>query len=206
MQVDIGADDPLVDQDYYLSRMDLSLGDLELGQVNMLIPAALLELDGLRSKSAADSENSTPPSEQVIVEREKTGKVGGQTIQQEDLHSLDILVVGDDENEAAKIVKVLEDARYSVRRLTFKDNLHNYIPGNLKAIYLVMRDVNEQAFGVAIKVSSACSVPLIAAGPDWTRTKVIKAVKYGVRDIILTPASEGDLQENLQNNLLKLAA
>ncbi len=46
----------------------------------------------------------------------------------------------------------------------------------MKAIYLVMQDVNEQAFGVAIKVSSACSVPLIAAGPDWTRTKVIKAV------------------------------
>lgn len=206
MKVDIGADDPLADQDYYLSRMDLSLGNHDLGQVNMLIPAALLELDGLRPKSAAAVENNISLSEQVVVDQEKTAMGGGQTIQQEDLHSLDILVVGDDDNEAAKIVKVLENAKYSVGRLTFKDNLHNYIPGNLKAIYLVMRDVNEQAFGVAIKVSSACSVPLIAAGPDWTRTKVIKAVKYGVRDIILTPASEGDLLENVQNNLFKLAA
>jgi hypothetical protein len=35
---------------------------------------------------------------------------------------------------------------------------------------------------------------------------VIKAVKYGVRDILLTPASEADIEENVNNNLLELAA
>jgi hypothetical protein len=93
-----------------------------------------------------------------------------------------------------------------VKLLSFKDNVHKYIPGQLKAIYLVMRDVNEQAFGMAIKVSAAASLPLIAAGPGWTRTKVIKAVKYGVRDILLTPASKEDIEENITNNLMSLAA
>ena len=74
------------------------------------------------------------------------------------------------------------------------------------AVYLVMREVNEQAFGVAIKVSSSCSVPLIAAGPAWTKSKVFKAVKYGVRDILLTPASREDIEENVAKNLVKLAA
>ena len=90
--------------------------------------------------------------------------------------------------------------------LGFKDNIHNYIPGELKAIYLVMKDVDEQAFGTAIKISSACSVPLIAAGPGWTKTKVIKAVKYGVRDILLIPATGEEIKENVSANLLKLAA
>jgi ActR/RegA family two-component response regulator len=35
---------------------------------------------------------------------------------------------------------------------------------------------------------------------------VIKAVKYGVNDILLTPASVEDIQESLQNNLMQMAA
>jgi hypothetical protein len=49
-------------------------------------------------------------------------------------------------------------------------------------------------------------VPLIAAGPGWTKSKVFKAVKYGVSDILLTPASGGDVEENVRNNMIKLAA
>lgn len=206
MKVDIAADKPIPDQDYYLSRMDLTLGDAALGKVNLLFPADLLQLSGLRPGSVADEEKEqTAASGQRALDEEKTGSRSVQKVAKNEQRSLDILVVGDDEPEVEKIAAVLDNAGYFVKTLSFKDNLHNYIPGNLRAIYLVMRDVNEQAFGVAIKVSSACSVPLIAAGPGWTRTKVIKAVKYGVRDILMTPAAEGDITENVNNNLLELA-
>ncbi|GAB6192683.1 hypothetical protein [Desulfocastanea catecholica] len=207
MKVDIAADKPMPDQDYYLSRMDLTLGDAALGKVNLLIPAALLQFSGARWGDVPVGEKEeTAVIGQAASGQDKTGSRSAPKIERNDLESLDILVVGDDEPEVGKIAAVLGNAGYFVKTLTFKDNLHNYIPGNLRAIYLVMHDVNEQAFGVAIKVSSACSVPLIAAGPAWTRTKVIKAVKYGVRDILLTPASEGDITENVNNNLLELAA
>ena len=101
---------------------------------------------------------------------------------------------------------VLARADFKVRKLSFKNNVNDYISDNLKAIFLVMHEVDEQAFGVAIKISSSCSVPLIAAGAAWTRSKVIKAVKYGVNDILLTPATEQDIQEKIDNNLVKLAA
>lgn len=207
MNVDIAADKPIPDQDYYLSRMVLTLGDTALGKVNLLFPAELLQLSGLRPGSVPVGEKEqTAAIGQAAFDQEKIDSRSAQKIERNALKSLDILVVGDDETEVEKIAAVLGNAGYYVKTLSFKDNLHNYIPGNLRAIYLVMRDVNEQAFGVAIKVSSACSVPLIAAGPGWTRTKVIKAVKYGVRDILLTPASEGDITENVNNNLLELAA
>lgn len=207
MKVDIAADKPIPDQDYYLSRMDLTLGEAALGKVNLLFPAELLQLSGLRSGSVPVGEKEeTAAIGQAASDQEKTGSRSAQKIAKNDLESLDILVVGDDEPEVEKIAAVLGNAGYFVKTLSFKDNLHNYIPGNLRAIYLVMRDVNEQAFGVAIKVSSACSVPLIAAGPGWTRTKVIKAVKYGVRDILLTPVSKEEITEHVNNNLLELAA
>ncbi len=50
-------------------------------------------------------------------------------LKENDLQSLDILVVGDDEVEAAKIVKVARECWILGKKLTFKDNLHNYIPG-----------------------------------------------------------------------------
>lgn len=209
MKVEISADTPFPDQDYYLSRMDMSLGELQLGKINILFPAQLLQLGGLRPGNEATeqgAEKAQSSVAQVPGEQKKSETGNKQSVDGNNLNTLDILVVGDDEAEAAKIADVLGRSGYAVKKLSFKDNLHNYIPGNLKAIYLVMRDVNEQAFGVAIKVSSACSLPLIAAGPDWTRTKVIKAVKYGVRDILLTPALEEDIVENVNNNLLELAA
>ena len=207
MKVDIDSDEPIADQDYYLSRMDLRLDDLDLGKVNMLFPADLLQLSGLRHESSTGGqEESVSSIGQSQADQSRNGQEDYQEREKNDLKTLDILVVGDDEMEAAKIAGVLVRSGYSVKELSFKDNLNNYIPGNLKAIYLVMNDVNEQVFGVAIKVSSACSVPLIAAGPGWTRTKVIKAVKYGVRDILLTPASKEDIEENVHNNLFELAA
>ncbi|MCP4343713.1 MAG: chemotaxis protein CheX [Desulfobulbaceae bacterium] len=210
MKVDIGADEPIADEDYYLSRMDLTLGDLELGKINILFPASLLQLSGLRPGSIVEEESVSSieldPAGHESIGHESIGLERGQDGADNGLQTPDILVVGDDEQEAAKITDVLGQLGYLVKNLSFKDNLHNYIPGNLRAVYLVMQDVNEQAFGVAIKVSSACSVPLIAAGPGWTRTKVIKAVKYGVRDILLTPASQEDIEENVNNNLLELAA
>ncbi|OGR20035.1 MAG: hypothetical protein A2X81_11640 [Desulfobacterales bacterium GWB2_56_26] len=195
MKVELEADEPFPNDEYYLSTMELSIDETILGKVNVLFPLELLQLEGLRTKQEPVEEEVADDAPHSAGEPPETQPA-----------SPDILLVGDDEAEAGKIGQVLGEMGYSVKLLTFKDNIHNYIPGQLKAIYLIMKEVNEQAFGAAIKVSSACSLPLIAAGPGWTRTKVIKAVKYGVRDILLTPAARKDIEENVTNNLMRLAA
>lgn len=211
MKVDPEADEPFPNDEYYLSTMDLSMEDNVFGKVNVIFPLELLQLEGLRAgqKMADDAVSADTVAVKELSPRQESGRSAapepiGQPVQQP--VSPDILLIGDDEAEAGKIASVLNGMGFSVKSLSFKDNVHNFIPGQLKAIYLVMKDVNEQAFGVAIKVSSACSLPLIAAGPGWTRTKVIKAVKYGVLDILLTPAAKEDIEENVTNNLLRLAA
>jgi chemotaxis protein CheY-P-specific phosphatase CheC len=196
MKVDIGSADPFPDGHYYLCRADLVLGDDALGKVNMLFPLPVLDLEGLAA--VGDGDNEAIESAQDVPQPSAKQEYKNATP--------DILLIGDDEIELAKMADILCNMEFGVKTLSFKDNVHNYIPGELKAIYLVMKDVNEQAFGAAIKISSSCTLPLIAAGPGWTRSKVIKAVKYGIRDILLTPASKTDIEENVTNNLLKLAA
>jgi chemotaxis protein CheY-P-specific phosphatase CheC len=193
MKVDIASASPFDNGSYYLSSSELSIGATTCGKINVVFPLALLDLEGLLAADEEQVVETVVPGDRLQAPYE-----GGQIP--------DILLVGDDEVEAAKIAAVLESRGHVVKRLSFKDNVHNFLPGQLKAVYLVMREVNEQAFGAAIKISAACPLPLIAAGPGWTRSKVIKAVRYGVRDILLTPATPADIEENLGNNLLKLAA
>lgn len=195
MKVEIDSADPIPNQHYYLSSMELEIDGQLYGRVNFLIPLHLLELQGL----VGAIEDSEPVEEEEKAQETDTDAGNGDT-------PYDVLLIGDDEAEVAKISSALYGLGLSVKSLSFKDNVHNYIPGQLKAVYLVMKDVNEQIFGTAIKISSACSLPIIAAGPGWTRSKVIKAVKYGVADILLTPATDEDIKENVDNNLMKLAA
>ncbi len=197
MKVEAESAEPFPNGHYYISSSDLSIGGSSLGKVNLVFPLELFELDGLL---AVEEEIPGVPEEGGIARPSQSGRSSISS------GAPDILLIGDDEAESAKIAAVLEGMDFAVKSLSFKDNVHNYIPGELKAIYLVMHDVNEQAFGAAIKISSSCTVPIIAAGPAWTRTKVIKAVKYGIRDILLTPSSKSDIEENVTNNLLKLAA
>ncbi len=193
MKVNLDSDSPVPNQQYYMSSMALYIGGKKLGKVRMLFPGRMLQLE-----QVARSEAPAP----VQVEAKKPPVIPPGIEGAE----YDILIISDDDNEAEKLAGVLEDRGYSVCSLSYKDSVHNSISRELRAVYLVMREVNEQAFGMAIKVSSTCSVPLIAAGPAWTKSKVFKAVKYGVRDILLTPASRQDIEENVAKNLVKLAA
>lgn len=205
MKVDVTSADPIPDQDYYLSSMNLMIAGTTYGKVNLLFPLNLLELEGLLAVEEPVVEESASPSTsnssgQTLNEVERAQKVDSTRT------ALDILIVGDDESVASSITAILTEMGYRARKLSFKDNIYDYIPGELKAIYLVMSEVNEQGFGSAIKIHSACTLPIIAVGPEWTKTKVIKAVKYGVRDILMTPASTDNIKQNINNNLLDIAA
>lgn len=184
-KVDIPSDSPVPDIPFYLSKMILSIDDRELGALQLLFPAHLFGMEQAGLAEAADDAASH---------------------QDEPRQNIDVLLISDDDQQADCISAIIRAKGLTPHRIGFKDNIYNYLPGKIKAIYLVMREVNEQAFGVAIKIRVTCSLPVVAAGPGWTRSKVIKAVKYGISDILLTPASDRDIEENLGSAVIRKAA
>lgn len=206
MKVDVDSDVPVPDIEYYMSSMTLQVEGQARGRIHLLLPAAMLMLDAARAvvpkeEQAASSLAMNGAASPVTADEGGMNRGGGGQ------HApADILVICDDEQEYAKLAAVAADRGLGIRKMGFKDNIKGAITQELKAVYIMMREVNEQGFGMAIKVSSSCSLPLVAAGPDWTRSRVIKAVKYGVNDILLTPASVEDIRESLQNNLMQMAA
>lgn len=197
LKVDTDADTPMPNQFYYMSSSTLHIGGRAMGKMQMLFPLTMLQLEGLLRQEA---EVVAPQAEQ----KEVAPSVA--RVENVEYQGVDVLVVSDDTVEAEKISTILAQRHLHVKVLSFKENVMDYLPGEVKAVFLVMNDVNEKAFAVAIKISTACALPLIAAGPGWTRTKVITAVKYGVSDILLTPASSDDISEKVESIPIKLAA
>ncbi|OEU61040.1 MAG: hypothetical protein BA870_00190 [Desulfuromonadales bacterium C00003094] len=114
-----------------------------------------------------------------------------------------ILVVAIDGNQGQTINAMINEHGYNAtlvdRKENFKD-LSKTLRGSVKGLVLVMDEIGEQSFSVAIKVRTAFgeSVPLMAAGSQWTRSKVLQAVKYGVCDILVTPASAEEVLEKVE--------
>ena len=196
LKVETESETPLPNQLYYMSSNSLSIAGKPMGKVQMLFPATMIQLEGLLQQEEP---------EPVVTQSSGQSPATSSAIGYEG-RGIDILVVSDDAQEAAKITAVLEQRQLQVKVLSFKDSVTDYLPGEVKAVFLVMSSVNEKAFSMAIKISAACSLPLIAAGPGWTRTKVITAVKYGVNDILLTPATSDDVGEKIENISVRMAA
>lgn len=210
MKVDVESDDPMPDILYYMATSCINIDGKDLGNLQMLLPANIFQLEGLGQTETAD-EMSAAESK---AENSVTGKAadGGTASRAgaveggEETQTPEFLLVSNDETECSKIAAVFDGRGSAYKVLDFKDNVSNYLPGDVRAVFLLMTSVDEKGLGVAIKISAASSLPLIVAGPEWTRTKVIKAVKYGVNDILLTPASDDDIIEKIDSLQVKKAA
>lgn len=205
-KIDPDTDDVFPNQGYYLALGQLQYNDKDLGRAHFLVPAQVFELEELFL--AAEETADEVPTKTAPAASGSQGMAGESTRLREPAEGgTDMLVVTDDEREAERLVQVLEGEGYACRILHFKDPVHAVLSARTQMVFLVMQEVSEQGFGVAIKISSSgYAVPLVAAGPAWTRTMVLKAVKYGACDILITPASSGDIREKLAINLVKKAA
>ena len=117
-----------------------------------------------------------------------------------------VLVISDQKSDADPFVEILTSADYESRVLTFQDEVKELFQQHkILGILLVMAQVGEKGFASAIKLQSAGRPlpPIIFAGPEWTRSAVLRAVKYGAKDILVTPASGDEIQDKVSRHFQK---
>lgn len=215
MKVDNESDDTIPRQHYYMNSCQLTIDGKEYGKVTMLFPLDLFNLSTLvpredEAAAAAETQSTeakrTDTADVIQGGKGSSGAVQSSAIQSGEESDYDVVIVQNNPEEAEKIAGQLDSFGVRVKVISYNDNIKQFMRNSLKLVVIVMKDVDEQAYGVTIKVNTLCSVPIVAAGAEWTRSKVIKAVKYGVKDILLTPASADDIREKVDNNMLRLAA
>lgn len=219
IQVDPHSDETLPGGLYYVSSGKMRFNDQELGSLQFVVPLSVLELERLSEASASiederggleDVKGAARSQQTHDFSQEEQNVSTGQMV---DIDSgrksaaFDILIVTDDDSEALHFSTLLDQLGFTSKTLHYKEAVKTYLTHATRLIFLVMKEVNEQGFAVAIKIrSGGVAVPLIASGPEWTRTLVLQAVKYGAGDILVTPASEEELRETIAANLAKIAA
>ncbi len=224
VKIDPESDETIPNRSYYVSVNRIHFNGNDMGLIHVAFPAELLELEELAATAKPEEETAVqagagggeqatgaaPAAETARVSAAGTGGRGSEEIPAGSAATgapADVLIVTDDDDEAARIGAALEKLGYHAKILSFRDPVPDMLTPSVRIIFLVMAEVSEQGFGVAIKiVSSGCRLPLVAAAPAWTRSRVLKAVKYGARDILITPASEEDVREKIEANLGLIAA
>ena len=192
---------------YCLAAGRVAFAGRDLGRLQLLVPAHLLGLELPEAASEAEEVAAADEADRAATAAQEPGIEEAGTAADDSGAAgeaagagamAEVLLFSDDRAESDRILAMLARIGSSGRVCHFKDPVHAALAPGVRMVVLVMGEVSEQGFGVAIKLASAgLRVPLVAAGPAWTRSLVLQAVKYGVSDVLVTPVAEEDLRARL---------
>jgi len=189
---------------YYTSVGQTKMDGAPLGALSILIPPQLLKLP-IPGAAAEDEEalGSGTGKETAAAAREAQEVSGPIVLDSEGL----VMVVSETQQSAEAFARNFSDqCRCNLACLHFQEDFQGAIRGRkVLGVFLAMREVGERGLASIIKIQSAVGekTPLIAAGPEWTRKTVLQAIKYGARDILVTPASTGEILGKVRQHMQK---
>ena len=191
----IEAAEPVADGDYYLIQAQLSLAGKELEQLGILIPLSLAKLFDLqeRSKEAFQGADIEPASDAPSPD-------GTTPVIDEPA----VLILDDNATERQQFQELLAASGISPVSAALNADLKKLLSQKgLKAVLVGIANANDQELSICLKITAnlkGISIPIIMCAREWTRSAVLKALKYGAGDIMLTPCSP----EELNSKVLKL--
>ena len=197
-QADLEGDSPFPAGDFYLLSARIQMGEKTYGPLELFFPPSLLGLAasaGTSQTAAAEKAKPAAASQKAGPgQKSDTGSAGQQQAPQKRVVS----IIGDDPGQAELVAKSIAEAGGQASRLSLDDDFKQSLSrDNPRCVFLLINKVNDQGLAKAIKVRSAMEkdCPLIVAGPEWTRSLVVKARKYGADDIVMTPADQDVIQK-----------
>ena len=197
---EISPEQPLPDGDYLKFRSKLLLPGQEMEHLDVLIPMALANLfDPQRPSDEVAGGENAGGGEEAPVGREARGD--GEEALDADSSSLggveSIVVLEDDADLRQQIVELLAFTGFQIAEGTLNADLKELFAGrNVKLAIIGSQDADDRELAVCIKVNAMRQdfpPPIIMSAECWTRTAVLKALKYGARDIIIKPFSEDEV-------------
>ncbi|HEU0264267.1 MAG TPA: response regulator, partial [Geobacterales bacterium] len=201
-QVDeVTAQQPVPDGEYLVFSSHLAMQGGELDDVRLLFPVPL----ALLLDPAGEQE---PPAE-VVEEQTSVAENSGETAAEggegdpaaADSQGGKLLVLADDEQERQGLKELLSSIGLEVITQPLHDDVRALVTsGTVRLILISLSRVDDRELSVAVKLRACSSqhpLPLVICADKWTRTDVLKALKYGARDIILKPVVADELASRL---------
>jgi len=183
---------------FHITEFRMTAGALGSAELHLLIPKTVIDLlltdDNEVSEPTKMESNSTPLQTDGPIETISAGKE--QSVR---LSAPDVLIIDSESADGRVIQSQLAGELVSSDLVRSTSEVDRSMLVSYSAIILVVSGLHEKALGISIQVNAACSVPLIVAAPRWTHSEVLKAVRYGVSDILVTPTQPGEVAEKLKD-------
>lgn len=227
-KIDPAGDDPFPEGDYYLASFALHLDGKDLNRILLLFPAHVFDLEGYQQDQEVGTSRqpttspqtangttgtATDPSQPSGTATTAQTATTGATTQQAATDPAPvpsgpplILIIAEEKDAAQHFADILSSADFESKTLNFQEDIKKiFREYQVLGAILIMSQVNEKGFATAIKLQSTGQTlpPMIFAGPEWTRTTVLRAVKYGARDILVMPASGAEIEEKISLHFSK---
>jgi len=199
--------EPLPDGEYLMFRSRVEMPGQELNYLDVLIPVELgnqFDPPGEEPPAPpAEEETAQPASEEeALAEPQSMAVEGGGAAAAQEAGSAEdgidsIVVLEDDHEERSQMVAAAGSSGYQVVEGTLNADIKDLFAGrNVRLVLIGSHDANDHELAVCIKVNAIrqdSPPPIIMSAQRWTRTAVLKALKYGAREIIIKPCSEEEL-------------
>lgn len=192
----LNEEDPLPDGDYLMFRSKLEMPGQEMNHLDVLIPVVLGNL--FDPPPEAPEESGTPAANQpeelqdAGVEDKVTAGAGDGS------GGVDsIVVLEDNEVERQHLVELVAFTELQIVEGSLNADIKELFNGrNVKLVLIGSQDADDRELAVCIKVNAIRQdfpPPIIMSAECWTRTAVLKALKYGARDIIIKPFNNDEV-------------
>ena len=201
------AQEPFPPGEIYQVSFDLVLEGQQLQTMEMVFPPILLGLvnEQIEVSVASETGTSSIPLEKEAVAPLSEPLVTAPVVVADAAENI-ILVVAGRKEEVHDLTDACIAEGLVPRIAGYQDDFQPYGPNGetpVKGVVFTMDDSKELGLAAIIKAKAIFggSVPLIAAGGQWTRSQVLQAVKYGVCDIVVMPTSPDDIREKIRQNM-----
>ena len=192
----ITPDMPLPDGDYFICRSQLEMPEQELDRIDILVPAPLASLiDPPEDAEAVPAEATSAAEEEEPVEARPACPATEERT---------VLILEENSADREFFQEALSTTEIKTIAADPGADLSGFFPEPpLNAVILGVNEADDHEFSICVKIrtmSAGESVPVIMCAREWTRTGVLKALKYGAKEIIMKPCTP----DELRGKLLKL--
>lgn len=208
---ELSDEEPLPDGDYLMYRSKLEMPGQEMNHLDVMIPVALGNLYDPPPEVPASIPTPEEPAveEQDVAVQGRIAESDRDTINAEtesaepsaavavDAGVNSIIVLDDNAEERQQMADLVAFTNYEVAEGTLNADIKELFAGrNVRLVIIGSQDADDRELAVCIKVNAIRQdfpPPIIMSAEYWTRTAVLKALKYGARDIIIKPYDSDDI-------------
>ncbi|MFC1832692.1 hypothetical protein ACFL0S_11840 [Thermodesulfobacteriota bacterium] len=185
------------DSGYTLSSLEFSADGIDCGRLHLLIPAFVQEY--LQRVEPGTTGTTASKTKQESAESETSRGAPIETKSSLQADSLPrVLAIEAAQGCASEVLIALAAEGILGDSISSAEELHKTDIESYQAIVIVVEKLDEIALGVVIKIKSFSSVPMLVAASQWTQKDVMKAMRYGVDDIVMLPVDSEELLQKIR--------